>query len=76
MSDLFICQLKSKVNMEKKTLNAKILPNGPILIEGVLEITLADKSIVTKENPAICRCGHSGNKPFCDGSHVKKEWKG
>lgn len=61
--------------MEKKTLTAKILPNGPILIDGTLEITMADKSVVTKENPALCRCGYSGSKPFCDGSHAKNEWK-
>lgn len=46
--------------------------NGPLRLEGDLEILdpqgkafgLAGRTTV-----ALCRCGHSGNKPFCDGSH-------
>lgn len=60
--------------METK-LKAKFLPNGPILIEGTLEMTLSNGEVVTKDNPALCRCGHSHNKPFCDGSHAKEGWK-
>lgn len=46
--------------------------NGPILISG--PITLKDTAGNTydlgdKETIALCRCGHSSNKPFCDGSH-------
>ena len=59
----------------RSILKAKFIPNGPILIEGTLEMTLSDGSIVTKENPHLCRCGHSKNKPFCDGSHAKEGWK-
>lgn len=59
-----------------KTLKAKLIANGPILIDGSLEITLSDgKTVITKENPHLCRCGHSKNKPFCDGSHAKEGWK-
>ena len=46
--------------------------NGPIRIEGEFELLdpqgqpfgLAGRSVIT-----LCRCGHSANKPFCDGSH-------
>ncbi len=46
--------------------------NGPIRVEGDFEIVdpegkpfgLAGRTIVS-----LCRCGHSANKPFCDGSH-------
>ncbi|MEJ5263154.1 MAG: CDGSH iron-sulfur domain-containing protein [Ignavibacterium sp.] len=34
------------------------------------EETLSQKVI------ALCRCGQSSNKPFCDGSHKKCEFKG
>ena len=47
--------------------------NGPLLVEGA--ISLFDGQ--GKEYPldsskptiALCRCGHSANSPFCDGSH-------
>jgi CDGSH iron-sulfur domain-containing protein 3 len=46
--------------------------NGPLKIEGgeSYTLTLGDQE-TTLEKPAIflCRCGHSANKPFCDGAH-------
>jgi CDGSH-type Zn-finger protein len=46
--------------------------NGPIRMEGDFEILdpagapfgLAGRTVIS-----LCRCGHSANKPFCDGSH-------
>ena len=32
------------------------------------------ESIDTKARYALCRCGQSSNKPFCDGTHNKVEW--
>ena len=46
--------------------------NGPVLIEGELEILdTAGKAygLAGRTTIALCRCGHSGRKPFCDGSH-------
>jgi uncharacterized Fe-S cluster protein YjdI len=50
--------------------------DGPLLVYGNVTIkdsqgTLSKKSNVT----AFCRCGASNNKPFCDGSHRKIEFK-
>lgn len=49
----------------------EILKNGPLIVTGELEITDAEGRPVPveKETVALCRCGQSGNKPFCDGSH-------
>ncbi len=50
----------------------KTRENGPFLVTGLVEITdhLGNKYDLTgKANVALCRCGHSKNKPFCDGSH-------
>jgi CDGSH-type Zn-finger protein len=54
---------------------AKILLNGPILISGELHVIYKDGKEETKKDVAFCRCGHSNNKPFCDGSHAKVGFK-
>lgn len=43
---------------------------GPLLFSGVLELRSADlETHARMQHPAMCRCGHSGLKPFCDGTH-------
>ncbi|RYG54676.1 MAG: hypothetical protein EOO01_00835 [Chitinophagaceae bacterium] len=45
--------------------------NGPLLVFGRLSITLCDGEVTAREQvTAFCRCGQSGNKPFCDGTHI------
>lgn len=51
-----------------------VRPNGPYRIEGEFELLdpqgkpfgLAGRTAIS-----LCRCGHSANKPFCDGNHAK-----
>ena len=47
--------------------------NGPYLIKGPLVLEKADgeREEIQQENIALCRCGGSQNKPFCDGTHRK-----
>jgi len=75
---LSIYQQYRTIIMEGKEslLKIKVMANGPLLVKGTVELTMADDSIVVKENPALCRCGASNNKPFCDGSHLKIGFKG
>ena len=50
------------------------LSNGPIRIEGEFEIcdpTGATFGLAGRTVISLCRCGHSANKPFCDGSHAR-----
>ena len=51
----------------------KVMENGPLLIEGKVVITDENGDVNENEGKmiALCRCGHSANKPFCDGSHKK-----
>jgi len=52
----------------------KISPmkNGPLIVEGDISIKKANgESVDFEGNVALCRCGESNKKPFCDGSHAK-----
>lgn len=55
----------------------EVAPNGPLLVYGNLTIK-DNEGNITKKNKvtAFCRCGHSGNKPYCDGSHQKAGFTG
>jgi CDGSH-type Zn-finger protein len=46
-------------------------PNGPYLVKNLENLVDKRGSIKTKETMALCRCGQSANKPFCDGTHAK-----
>jgi len=65
--------LKKENTMENETrdtVKIKALTDGPLLVEGILEITDGNgNKIDTQGRTALCRCGHSKTKPFCDGSH-------
>jgi len=44
--------------------------------EGGSEQWIAGATLPTNEDYALCRCGKSGNKPFCDGTHRKVAFNG
>ena len=53
-----------------------VRPNGPLICKGDSDIILknADEELILKDKEfALCRCGLSSNKPFCDGSHKTQE---
>jgi CDGSH-type Zn-finger protein len=69
-----------------------VTKNGPYLVSGAVPLSrqtiVADAEggseewrethpyPVQGEGYALCRCGHSANKPFCDGSHQKVKFDG
>jgi CDGSH-type Zn-finger protein len=78
----------TKISVEVKVVVSK---NGPYLVSGSVPLAkqtiVSDKdggSQAWKESDAypvqasyaLCRCGHSKNKPFCDGSHSKMKFDG
>ena len=51
----------------------KITRNGPYLVEGEVDLfdSEGNKVAVDRSTIALCRCGASSSKPFCDGTHSK-----
>ena len=46
------------------------LTDGPYQVRGNVQVISADgEPYEARERQTLCRCGQSGNKPFCDGSH-------
>ncbi|ACL16519.1 CDGSH iron-sulfur domain-containing protein [Methanosphaerula palustris] len=47
--------------------------HGPLWVRGGIPVISADgDSYEVRNRVTLCRCGRSGNKPFCDGSHVER----
>ena len=57
--------------MSEVTIEVK--ENGPFLVKGDIKLVDADGNAFDTDKPAIalCRCGASGDSPFCDGTHRK-----
>jgi len=68
-----------------------VTANGPYLVEGSVPVSAQTivvdaagnsvgwregEAFETKATAALCRCGQSGTKPFCDGSHVRAGFDG
>src|SRR4029077_6140220 len=50
--------------------------DGPYVVEGPLEICAGTGRTVSRVTRAnLCRCGGSKNKPFCDGSHARIDFR-
>ena len=53
------------------SINIKIKDNGPYLVEGDFTLTDMQGNPIPIVKKALCRCGGSTMKPFCDGTHSK-----
>lgn len=54
-----------------------VIADGPLWVTGGIEIARADgQPVETRNRVTLCRCGHSKNKPFCDGTHIDVKFKG
>jgi uncharacterized Fe-S cluster protein YjdI len=53
-------------------LRVEVMKDGPLIVYGPLQLkTDGNEQLLENRTTAFCRCGLSGNKPFCDGSHVQ-----
>ena len=75
----------------KQNCSIKVTKNGPYLVLGAIPLFsmtiecdsagiparwVKGKNLQTPETYTLCRCGQSGNKPFCDGSHINADFDG
>ena len=55
----------------------EVTPDGPLMVYGNITIKDQQGTETKKFNvTALCRCGQSQNKPYCDGSHIGAQFKG
>jgi len=69
----------------------KVTPNGPYIVSGSVPLSRKiivtdeegysykwheDRKYELQNQYALCRCGNSRNKPFCDGAHLKNTFDG
>ncbi len=67
---------EEKKGPEPAETKVKIMPNGPLLVFGNIQITDKDGNVSARsKTTAFCRCGVSKNKPYCDGSHIEIDFK-
>ena len=65
-------EVKTDSADEPGLLTITTVPNGSLRLRGSFEIISADGQTQFRGTKAIlCRCGKSGNKPFCDSTHKK-----
>jgi CDGSH-type Zn-finger protein len=54
----------------------KVRDNGPLVVDGDFKLTDAAGNEIPIVKRALCRCGGSTMKPFCDGTHSKIGFQG
>jgi CDGSH-type Zn-finger protein len=63
-------EIDAKPSEETVTPEIRVQENGPYVLRGRIPITRSDgQPIEARSRMTICRCGGSGNKPLCDGTH-------
>jgi CDGSH-type Zn-finger protein len=64
---------------DMSTIEIQAMDNGPYLVKGAVDLQdgagnsydVSDKNVI-----ALCRCGASSNKPYCDGTHKSNGFTG
>lgn len=62
---------------ERMPVTVKLMENGPLIVNGECELQDAQGNPLPSKGQqfALCRCGASANKPYCDGGHKKIGFK-
>lgn len=66
-------ETKEAESLETK---AELLENGPLVAYGIQKfIDKEGNEEIISKTTALCKCGDSANKPYCDGTHVKVDFR-
>ena len=67
-----------ETGQESSAVRIRVVTDGPLLFKTGLELETDSGDVKTSDGPttALCRCGASENKPFCDGSHKTVGFQG
>ena len=57
--------------MSNDTVTIKSAEDGPYIVQGLENLSNRNGAMECKTTIALCRCGKSENKPYCDGTHSK-----
>lgn len=54
-----------------------VCPNGPLLVRGDIDLSTVEGEPIPRRSGvvALCRCGYSRSKPFCDGTHKRSTFR-
>lgn len=70
---------KEKKGMEQTGNNngttIEIMENGPLIVKSLIYVKNNGNENKHEKGAAFCRCGKSGNEPYCDGSHMKNPFE-
>jgi uncharacterized Fe-S cluster protein YjdI len=67
----------TKAARRQQRLELRASENGPLLVSGGVRVLDAEGHVLFEgERAALCRCGGSANKPFCDGTHKTNGFRG
>lgn len=84
-------EIEKKLKVPENSMKITVSRNGPYIVNGGVPLITAEicndeegyrrnwrevKTYPLKEQYALCRCGRSKNKPFCDGTHTKIHFDG
>lgn len=64
-------QANTQTAPKAEVVKVRLAPNGPLIVQGTIELQDKTGSTTTHTMTALCRCGASANKPYCDGSHQR-----
>ena len=64
--------------MAQMATQIQVVKDGPLIVKGPCELKDAAGVPIPVKEPtvALCRCGQSAGKPFCDGSHKRAAFQG